>query len=57
MKISLFGVSILRGTVYTSTIHFSLLPIHSNSIIAQQSDKQEFGAQGAVWDIRPQSGG
>ena len=43
MKISLFGVSILQGTVYTSTIHFSLLPIHSNSVIARQSDKSEFG--------------
>ena len=29
MKISLFGVSILRGTVYSLTIHYSLLLLTS----------------------------
>ena len=43
MKISLFGVSILRGTVYSLTIHYSLLLLTSIPIYATEgSDKSEF---------------
>ena len=33
---------LIRGVSHTDTIHYSLFTIHSNSLIARQSDKQEF---------------
>ena len=50
MKISLFGVFILRGTVYSLTIHYYFL-LQFRFIATEGSDKSEFGGRGVYGAI------
>ena len=42
MKISLFGVSILRGIVYTDILHYTFSIFHYSEQSHQRCDKSEF---------------